>query len=300
MISPWMLVDEQTEFYTSDSKVAYKTFRNSFFYREFCQARNIHFASGGYVKGTKNSKCLLTLQRNFQQGSFDGEEIAYLNLLYPHIKNAPKLHEKFDVLKQEVFISSVSRLLNKLPWPVFIITDRLTVLNSNVLAEKLLEHSQDFKIKAKKLVFDPSALKMESFIQQISKQINTFSAPSQNILFKGKSTTYEVFCVPLDAENSFFTGAVDVKQFMLWINIHGVKNIDFTQKLKSLYCLTNAEAIVTNGIVNGLELDEIAQKNGLKYSTVKSYLRRTFQKTGTNKQHELVSKFMKNYIVDFV
>jgi len=291
-----MLFENQTEFFTSDSKVSYKSFRNSFFYKEFCESRDIHFASGGYITGTSNSKGLLTLQRNFQQGSFYGDEITYLNLLYPHIENALKLYERLDILEQEEKKSSV--LFNKLPWPVFIINANIEILDVNFLADTLLQQRDDFRKKGKKLIFSPYPLKLDSYIDKISKQLVSFSRPEPTLTLKGKSTCYEIFCVPFNLEYHNKINLPKEHQFILFINIHNSTYFDFTQKVKSLYGLTNAEALVMNGVVNGVALEDIANQNGLKYSTVKSYLRTTFQKTDTNRQHELVSKFMKNYITD--
>lgn len=72
---------------------------------------------------------------------------------------------------------------------------------------------------------------------------------------------------------------------------------NFEEEIKSLHNLTDAEARLANSLVNGLTLEEIANNTGLKYSTVKSYLKLVFQKTNTKKQHELVSYIFKSLLI---
>ncbi len=70
----------------------------------------------------------------------------------------------------------------------------------------------------------------------------------------------------------------------------------FEKEIKELYDLTDAEASLTNGLINGYTIEEIANNTGLAYSTLRGYLRSIFLKTNTNKQHELVSSVMKTLL----
>jgi len=72
---------------------------------------------------------------------------------------------------------------------------------------------------------------------------------------------------------------------------------DLEREIKDIYSLTNSEARLCNNILNGLSLEETAEKTSLKYSTLKGYLKTIFIKTNTNKQHELVSQVMKDIIL---
>jgi len=77
---------------------------------------------------------------------------------------------------------------------------------------------------------------------------------------------------------------------------NGEKYFDIGQHLKQHYNLTDAESRLTNGLVNGLSLEQISTDSGLKYNTLKGYLKVVFQKTNTKKQHELVSQVLKSFV----
>ena len=59
-------------------------------------------------------------------------------------------------------------------------------------------------------------------------------------------------------------------------------------RLRDLFGLSRSEAKVANGMLNGLDPKEIAETLGLGISTVRSHLRRIFDKTDTKRQSELV------------
>jgi len=67
--------------------------------------------------------------------------------------------------------------------------------------------------------------------------------------------------------------------------------------MKELYGFTNAEAKLSNGLINGYTLEEIAADSGVGYATLRGYLRNVFCKTNTKKQHELVSTILTSVLL---
>jgi DNA-binding CsgD family transcriptional regulator len=67
----------------------------------------------------------------------------------------------------------------------------------------------------------------------------------------------------------------------------GVPPADF---LEDRFDLTPAEARLVVHLVAGASLRSCAKALGIKYETVRSYLKSAFQKTGTHRQAELVLK----------
>ncbi len=58
--------------------------------------------------------------------------------------------------------------------------------------------------------------------------------------------------------------------------------------LKSLYGLTPKESALAEAINSGMRLEEYAEYNNIKITTVKTHLNAVFRKTGTNRQIDLV------------
>ncbi len=68
---------------------------------------------------------------------------------------------------------------------------------------------------------------------------------------------------------------------------HRQNNFD-PARLERFYGLTPAEAQLTILLVQGLSLEEAAEKLNVNLNTVRTHLKRIFSKTGTNRQSEVV------------
>lgn len=100
-----------------------------------------------------------------------------------------------------------------------------------------------------------------------------------------------------------FRPIVDLKRIALQLELNQPtiyrsddKPLQVESHLMELYHLTLTEARLCNHLINGEVLEQAAEKMGLKYSTTRTYLRTIFEKTETNKQHELVAVLLKNFI----
>ena len=64
------------------------------------------------------------------------------------------------------------------------------------------------------------------------------------------------------------------------------------ERLKQRYNLTPAEARLTHSLLTDGSLEKAAENNGVTISSARTYLKRVFAKTGTNKQAELIRKLI--------
>lgn len=190
------------------------------------------------------------------------------------------------------------QFVDTLPFSTFVVGENLSIKSYNQLSQQLLDtaHS-DFSIHNNKLVYTRQASLFPDLIDNVK---NYDKAGSHNnseniIIVKSPTQNYRIFITPLNYQNNNDDeDAPETRQYVIYIN----KYNDFLKievQLKEIYDLTTAEARLANGIINGLTLEEIAEKDELKYSTLKSYLKIIFQKTGTKKQHELVSAILRNF-----
>jgi DNA-binding CsgD family transcriptional regulator len=62
--------------------------------------------------------------------------------------------------------------------------------------------------------------------------------------------------------------------------------------LRRIFDLTPAESVVLERLVHGLTLQEIADASGTRRTTVRNQLHIVFEKTGTNRQSELIKLVM--------
>jgi DNA-binding CsgD family transcriptional regulator len=58
--------------------------------------------------------------------------------------------------------------------------------------------------------------------------------------------------------------------------------------LSGLFGLTRSEALLARALTSGKTLEESAQELGITISSARTYLKRAFGKTNTNRQAELI------------
>ena len=82
---------------------------------------------------------------------------------------------------------------------------------------------------------------------------------------------------------------INSNRILLLISDCDKLNLLSTDTIKSFFGTTQREAEVAQQLINGDTADQIATKMELTPSTVRTYIKRLLAKTGTKKQHELVS-----------
>lgn len=66
------------------------------------------------------------------------------------------------------------------------------------------------------------------------------------------------------------------------------------ERLRYAYGLTSAEARLARALVEGASLREAAGRQGITYTTARGYMKAIFQKTGTNRQGQLVARLARD------
>lgn len=80
-------------------------------------------------------------------------------------------------------------------------------------------------------------------------------------------------------------GQPSVFLFLMDLGGHPVPS---AEALKSVFDLSNSEARLAHGFASGLDIKQIAERMGITVHTARTYLKTLFDKTGTNRQAELV------------
>ena len=214
------------------------------------------------------------------------------------IKTHIQLHQdKLNLLEQFV---------DTLPFASFVVEKDLLVKSYNHLAGQLLSESEnDFVIRNNKLIYRRETPLLVTLMDKISHidDKESYSDVDNIQIIKSPTHNYRIFIMPLveqklpknhSSNELDNTDDIAAHQYVIYINQYK-EFLQIETQLKELYDLTTAEARLANGIINGLSLEEISEQGDLKYSTLKSYLKIIFQKTGTKKQHELVSAILRNF-----
>jgi len=213
----------------------------------------------------------------------------------------------------------LKQFVNALPFATFVVGEDCFIKSYNQLSQQLLDDPEsNISLIKNKLVYTKQASLFAGLINNIknSDDVNLENHTDNIQIIRNSTQNYRLFVTSLNEqmqcqnthqmpykENSQKNNQENTKnvpddiisrQYVIYIN-RSNNFLHIEDQLKEIYDLTAAEARLANSIINGLTLEEIAEQGDLKYSTLKSYLKIIFQKTGTKKQHELVSAILRNF-----
>jgi DNA-binding CsgD family transcriptional regulator/PAS domain-containing protein len=258
------------------------------YYRLILKPNDVGFLSAMGIYKDDEWHVGIALHRSFTAAPFSADELQQMELLYPHLKRALRIHKEFYKLRSQQY--SLQAALEQLSLGLIILNPDGRVDYCNPIANVLLQYHQGLKITDQRTLqahFPGENKQLHSLINQFMlagkerkasrKQVIVLHHPdqervihmmvtrlddSQNQETQGKVTLY------LSVPNSPFNMSVDV--------------------LHTLYSLTPAESGVAIALLNGLSLTQISQNNKVSIETVRSQLKSIFTKMGVKKQQDVI------------
>ncbi|TXH36440.1 MAG: LuxR family transcriptional regulator [Rhodospirillaceae bacterium] len=195
-----------------------------------------------------------------------------LQPLLPHIARSLHLHLLIDRLSAGV--NTAATLLDRLPLGIIFFDEHATCLSMNENARRavnearsLLRHMQTYilsRAKTARLAGKGTRPHVLSLPPNMGEQ--HYFLLTWDILAEGQDRVHTVFFI---------------------LNPDQKVQID-DQALCRLFRLTAAEARVAGLIANGTHLDDIAEQLDVSLNTVRTHLRHIFEKTGVERQADLV------------
>lgn len=203
-----------------------------------------------------------------------------MELLAPHLKTAREVRTKLAEALPAL------AALDRLTVAAFIINAAGAVHHLNASARSLLSHNRWLRLADSRLRFHQSNLNLAF---DAALRAATQPPPRSSLLavWLSGDERYEVTVSPLGADlarlASWSVPRVLVLMTRPWSDDKGIM-----QRMRRLYGLTEAEARVMAALTMGRTVEEIARDNGVRTSTVRAQVRTIFEKTGVNRQTDLV------------
>ena len=251
----------------------------------------------------ENTYGLLSLARGPRHGTLNHEERRALGILTPHLVRAVDLHRRIGALEnaRALLLEAADRFSGGL----FFLDAAGNVIFYNKAAGRIVKQKDgiflctDGRIAAwraqdtdalRRLVRESVSLPKTIEPNKSSGDLGAMTLPRPS----GKQSFAVMLC-PVRLDSQY--GHKDHAHTVLFVDDPEKKTALPVERLKRLYGLTAAEAEVAVALCLGKSLDEIVDEQKRSRNTVKTLLQRTFYKTDTSRQSELVSRLLKNVIL---
>jgi DNA-binding CsgD family transcriptional regulator len=275
---------------TDEDKIPKRELMRTEYYNDFLCKFSCHSILIVRLAVCGSRSVALNLVRPANREPFGRRDIETAARLHPHLIRAYNISNKlFGVGSWE---SGAGMLLEDSASALFLVSADGKVRRINAAAEALLTGSSDLTFRNGVLRAANSDLtrKLHALIARACEpEAGRRSAGSIPLQSDGRRPL-SVTATPFGSEQSdfFSTGLRCGRSALLCVSDPNSDGAVPEQRLQDLFGLSRAEARVARQLLEGRQPREAARKLGVSFYTVRGHLVRMYQKTGVNRQAELV------------
>lgn len=265
------------------SLIDVRAFRRRPLWQDWYKPRDMYDGVSACVHDDGHGRWFLDVQRGPRQAPFAAADTALANRLIPHLTRALRMSAKGPAFDQIGVIC---------PGAGAAIVDRAgSVVRINDFARAMLDGPGPLSIRAGRLHAGTEAetRRLRSLI--MAAAMDPF-ASSPHKMLAGLRDGFEASETVLVSVQPHQDGSLTWDQHVLVVlQPHGNVALasSFDETVGRMFGLTSAEAGIARALASGLSVREAAEAAEVTYNTARTYLARIFEKTGTQRQSQLVA-----------
>ena len=221
-------------------------------------------------------------------GDEEAESDSVRGVLTKHFKRASRLNKKISLLHDN--LDATASVLDRLPLGVMFVESGAKIAFSNRRAKLVLEG--DYDLSQSRGVVSTSSSEINHKIQKsVNEVLNHASATTKTISVNASQPN--AFTLSFSSLEAMKIARPSGRHYVVILIATPEAQSHITQQsLQDRHGLTSAEAKLTLAIVNGGSLESAVARLSISKHTARSQLKSVFQKTGVNKQSELIKKIL--------
>jgi DNA-binding CsgD family transcriptional regulator len=280
---------------TDEDSFPKEEFVRTEYYNDFLRPQDIHSCVVVRLARRNGLQSTLNVARAKSKGQFTGAEVEIARHLHPHVIRAFNLSRRFADLRASSagLVEALDRSLHG----VLLLDHSGRVSHANIVAERLLREGGGLRVVGGRLSAwrGDLARRLESLIGRAargdgaSRTGGSMALPTPSRLLPLSLTV-----APLRADRPL--ARTDDSVLVCVTDLEAGVSLP-VQRLAALFGLTPAEGRVALALLEGATPREAADQLGVSSNTVRVQIARIFQKTGTNRQAELI-RLMMRMVVD--
>jgi DNA-binding CsgD family transcriptional regulator len=277
------------EVMSTGTVMPYGEFVASRFYREWAQPQGYCDSVWTILEKSSTAVAAVSILRHERHGLADDEVRGRLGLLAPHFRRAVAIGKVIDLHKVEA--AALADTLDGLGTAMFLVDTEARVVHANARGHALLGESDVVSMLSGRLCAkDPKG------DQALSDALADAQAGDAAVGGKGIAVPlatdgrerWIADVLPLTSGARRMAGASYAAAAAVFVRRAALDLPSPLETIANLYKLTPAEMRVLMAIVEVGGVPEVAPVLGVSETTVKTHLQRVFEKSGTNRQADLI------------
>lgn len=272
---------DEPRFLTDLDALTIEEINASDYYTELLRPRGLGWCVGTSIRSPAGDTLVFSIERAHRKGPVPRETAARLDELRPHLARASILSGRLGLDRAQSTVATLEAM--GLPAAALAPTGRVVTANAGFLASE-----SRIRVGAGDVVQLTSEPAQALLMEAISSTSRSAAAIGRSIPVRasGTESAFVVHVVPLRGGGlDLFTGALSI----IFITPIVPNASPAPSLLQALFDLTPAEARTASQITEGKSIEQISLATGISPNTIRTHLKSVFQKTGVQRQAELVS-----------
>lgn len=275
-----------------------RTWMTSEYYNDYLAPLDLCYGFLGAVRRDNNLLTAVSLIRPCRFGRFTDEELLFVRQLMPHLEHAVQMHQ--HLVGTDMRQRALLRGLDGLNVGVVLVAGGGRILFANRIAEDVLANSDALRVRRQCLLAASPAL-TKALMRHIAEAARTGAGDGQGVggtlLLRGSvGDQVSLLICPFPIETAGVFGPSVPAALIL---LRGIEERTLFREsdLIRLYDLSPAESKLVVALLAGKSIGDFAQARGISLMTAKTQLRQVFEKTGQNRQSDLIRYLLSNPIL---
>jgi DNA-binding CsgD family transcriptional regulator len=269
--------------------VPYDEFRQGRFYREWARPQGWVDAASAVLEKSASGCAYLSVARNEASGMVDGEMRRRMALVVPHVRRAVLIGRAIDLKQSEA--ATFADILDGLSAGLFLIDSNGRIVHANAAGHDILATGDFLRSTGGRLVAGDAQVDLTLRETAIAAGNGDDAVGTKGIalpLCAHDGERYVAHVLPLTSGARRRAGAAHAAAAALFVRKAALESPPPSEVIGKAYNLTPTELRVLLGIVEIGGVPEVADALGVADTTIKTHLRRLFEKTGAGRQADLV------------
>jgi len=271
---------------TVEDWIEREVLERSEYYNDFMLAQDIHTAMYIRLAMVGGQIATVSIGRPKRTGLFGAEQLATAARLQPHLIRAYNLGREARALRNER--DDLADALDRCEAGVFLVNANADIVFANRAAEQLLQAGDGLTAAGRQL----SAARSET-TRNLHALIKTASDPGKasggSLAIQRPDAPLPLQVTVTPARSHRSRDLAPAATAFVWVVDLARREPADTRLLRDLFSFSPAEARVAVALLGGASADRAAEDLGLSVFTVRAHIRRLLEKTGVNRQAELMT-----------
>ena len=269
--------------------IAYDELIETLFYNAWMRPQQWVDAANGVLDKSATSGAMVGVVRHERDGLVDDEMLQRIRLITPHFRRAVLIGKIIDLNKAEA--ASLADTLDGISAGMFLVDATGRIVHANAAGHTMLKEASVLRTEGMRLIANDAQAH-----QTLTDTFATAGSGDAAVGIKGVAVPllardgerYVAHILPLTSGARRRAGASSAAVAAMFIHKAALDTPSPPEAIAKAYKLAPMELRVLLAVVEVGGVPEVAEALGIAETTVRTHLQRTYNKTGVNRQADLV------------